>query len=289
MMNNKDIENIKISAFSLDKTSFYSNVDGFVSKEIVNKKEMLTKILSFLDITTLNDTDNKKAIENIITNLTCRVGEEQVNVAGVCIYSNLLPTLNRYLLPKEIKKVVVSGGFPTGQLSLEAKLQDINFALNNKADEIDIPINRGLFFENEKELINELQIISNYIKTNSKKVKLKVILETSELEEYENIYKASMLAIENGADFIKTSTGKVSRGADIYSSVIMLIAIRDYFNKTGKIIGFKAAGGIRTWQEAIKYYILAEKIMGKDFLNKETFRIGCSNLRDNILKEINDK
>lgn len=288
-MNNKDIENIKVSAFSLDKTLFYSKVDDLVNKVIINKKEILTKIISFLDITTLNNTDNKKAIENIIPNLTCRVGERQINVAGICIYSNLLPILNNYSLPKEIKRVVVSGGFPTGQMSLEAKLQDINFALNNNADEIDIPINRGLFFENEKEFITELQILSNYIKTYHKEVKLKVILETSELESYKNIYKASMLAIENGADFIKTSTGKVSRGADIYSSVIMLIVIKEYFEKTNKIIGFKVAGGIRTWQEAIKYYILAENIIGKDFLNKETFRIGCSNLRDNILKEINEK
>lgn len=288
-MNNKDIENIKISAFSLDKTLFYSKIDDLVNKEITNKKEILIKIISLLDITTLNNTDNKKAIENIIPNLTCRVGERQINVAGICIYSNLLPTLNNYSLPKEIKRVVVSGGFPTGQLSLEAKLQDINFALINNADEIDIPINRGLFFENKISLAKELQIINNYIRISSKNVKLKVILETSELESYENIYKASMLAIENGADFIKTSTGKVSRGADIYSSVIILIAIKEYFKKTNKIIGFKVAGGIRTWQDAIKYYILAEKIIGKDFLNKETFRIGCSNLRDNILKEINEK
>lgn len=288
-MNNKDIENIKTSAFSLDKTLFYSKIDDLVNKEITNKKEILIKIISLLDITTLNNTDNKKAIENIIPNLTCRVGERQINVAGICIYSNLLPTLNNYSLPKEIKRVVVSGGFPTGQLSLEAKLQDINFALINNANEIDIPINRGLFFENKISLAKELQIINNYIRISSENVKLKVILETSELESYENIYKASMLAIENGADFIKTSTGKVSRGADIYSSVIILIAIKEYFKKTNKIIGFKAAGGIRTWQDAIKYYILAEKIIGKDFLNKETFRIGCSNLRDNILKEINEK
>lgn len=288
-MNNKDIENIKTSAFSLDKTLFYSKIDDLVNKEITNKKEILIKIISLLDITTLNNTDNKKTIENIIPNLTCRVGERQINVAGICIYSNLLPTLNNYSLPKEIKRVVVSGGFPTGQLSLEAKLQDINFALINNANEIDIPINRGLFFENKISLAKELQIINNYIRISSENVKLKVILETSELESYENIYKASMLAIENGADFIKTSTGKVSRGADIYSSVIILIAIKEYFKKTNKIIGFKAAGGIRTWQDAIKYYILAEKIIGKDFLNKETFRIGCSNLRDNILKEINEK
>lgn len=283
------IEYIKKLAFCRDNTLFHSKIDEIFNKRISNIREILIKILSLLDITTLNDTDNKKAIENILNNLTCRVGKSSINVAGLCIYSNLLPILNQYYLPQEIKKVAVSGGFPTGQLSFEAKIRDIQFAINNKVDEIDIPINRGMFFEDKASFTKELKQISQFIRAYSNnQTKLKVILETSELTNYENIYKASVIAMECGADFIKTSTGKVSRGADVYSSVIMLVAIKEYLQKTGKKVGFKAAGGIRTWQEAIKYYILVEKLLGEEYLHKDTFRIGCSNLRDNILREINN-
>ena len=284
-MSKLDINNIKTLAFTSDENKFQAEVDEIVSHSLYQTNNVLINLLSLLDITTLNDEDNYKAIENISFMAVSEVGEKKINVAGVCVYSNLLPILNNQQLPNGVKKVVVSGGFPTAQISLKAKLSDISFCIENNADEIDIPINRGLFFENREELKKELIQISNFIHNNSK-AKLKVILETSELKTYQNVYDASLLAMECGADFIKTSTGKVSRGADLYSSVIMLVAIQDYFNKTNRLVGFKAAGGIRSYQEAIKYYIIAKEIMGETYINSSTFRIGCSNLRNDIVNNI---
>ena len=270
-MNRLDIDNIKHLAFASEIEKFQTEVDELISHSIFQTNNILIKLLSLLDITTLNNEDYIKAIENISSMVESRVEEKRINVAGVCVYSNLLPILNKQNLPKGVKKVVVSGGFPTAQMSLKAKLSDISFCLENNADEIDIPINRGLFFENKEELKEELIQISNLIHNNSDS-KLKIILETSELKTYQNIYDASILAMECGAD--------------VYSSVIMLVAIKDYFSETNKLVGFKAAGGIRSYQEAIKYYIIAREIMGEAYINSSTFRIGCSNLRNDIINNI---
>lgn len=282
---NIDINNIKQLAFTSEIDKFQTEVDNLITQSSYEKNAVLLQLLSLLDVTTLNDEDYSQSIKNISSITTSRVGEKDINVAGVCVYSNLLPILNQQQIHNEVKRVVVSGGFPTAQISLKAKLSDISFCLENNADEIDIPINRGLFFENKEELKEELIQISNLIHNNSDS-KLKIILETSELKTYQNIYDASILAMECGADFIKTSTGKVSRGADVYSSVIMLVAIKDYFIKTNKLVGFKAAGGIRSYQDAVKYYIIAKQIMGEAYINPSTFRIGCSNLRNDIINNI---
>lgn len=283
-MTKKDIENIKKLAFLSDGRGYCSIIDSIVDKETKDKDKILLKLLSLLDITTLNDNDNLQSMENIVPKTICRVGEKTIGVGGLCVYSNLLPLLNKQTLTKEVKRVVVSAGFPTAQLSLQSKLSDIRFCIKNNADEIDIPINRGLFFENRKELQKELRQISTLVHKSD--IKLKVILETSELKTYKNIYDASILAMECGADFIKTSTGKVSRGADVYSSAMMLFAVHDYYFKTKRLVGFKAAGGIRSYQDALKYHSLAKEIMGAKYINKETFRIGCSNLRDDIINNI---
>lgn len=282
---NIDINNIKQLAFTSEIDKFQTEVDSLITQSSYGKNAVLLQLLSLLDITTLNDEDYFQSIKNISSIITSRVWEKDINVAGVCVYSNLLPILNQQQIPNEVKRVVVSGGFPTAQISLKAKLSDISFCLENNADEIDIPINRGLFFENREELRKELTQIRNLINNNSN-TKLKIILETSCLRSYQNVYDASLLAMECGADFIKTSTGKVSRGADVYSSVIMLIAIQDYFNKTNRLVGFKAAGGIRSYQDAVKYYIIAKQIMGEAYINPSTFRIGCSNLRNDIINNI---
>lgn len=200
-MNRLDIDNIKHLAFTFEIEKFKTEVDGLISHSLYKTNNTLIKLLSLLDITTLNNEDYIKAIENISSMVESRGEEKRINVAGVCVYSNLLPILNKQNLPKGVKKVVVSGGFPTAQMSLKAKLSDISFCLENNADEIDIPINRGLFFENKEELKEELIQISNLIHNNSDS-KLKIILETSELKTYQNIYDASILAMECGADFI---------------------------------------------------------------------------------------
>lgn len=252
-----------------------------------NNNKVLKNLFSLLDLTTLHDDDYKNAIEETIKQTICNIDGEKRVVAGVCVYSNLLPILNSFKFDKNISKVVVSGGFPTAQLSLEAKLIDVNFAINNGANEIDVPINRGLFRENKSELEHEIKSISEkiHVKPN---IKFKVIIESGELNNYKEVYEVSMIAMRNGADFIKTSTGKTSHGADIYSAAVMMIAMRNYLSEyTDRIVGFKAAGGIRTANEALQYYALFTYFFNENNINKDTFRIGCSNLINDIIKRLN--
>lgn len=284
-----DINEFKSLAFLSSEEKFRTRIESIISAEknsLKSEKEILLKLLTFLDLTSLNDTDYQQSLRQIAKETSFDIDGKTIKCAGLCVYSNLLPILNRLNLDNEIRKVVVSGGFPTGQLSLEAKLHDVGFAIENKADEVDIPINRGLFFENPFELSLEIEAIKSIVRQNPK-AKLKVIIESGELPNLENVYKASNLAIEAGADFIKTSTGKVSRGADLYSAGIMMIAIKETYTTTQKTIGFKAAGGIRKAEDALSYYLLAKAILGEDYINQETFRIGCSNLKNDIIEKLN--
>ena len=289
MESNIGYSNLLSLAFN-DAQSFRMQIDAIANELLLNadRKKLLKNSLSLLDVTTLQDNDYKDSLVKIISQSTYNVDGREDVVAGICIYSNLLPVLNELEVDKRIKKVVVSGGFPTGQLSLVAKLNDVAFAVENGADEIDVPINRGLFFENPKELTIELEAIKSIVnQSNGKTVKLKVILETSELKNYRNVYDASMLAMQAGADFIKTSTGKVSRGADIYSSYIMMAAIKDFMAANpDRKVGFKAAGGIRQCDQVLQYYCLMQYFFGKEYINKDTFRIGCSSLINEIINNI---
>jgi deoxyribose-phosphate aldolase len=287
-----DIDNLdylKNLIFQNNIADFEKEINSIVIKgrEDFKEKEILEKSLYLLDLTTLHNTDNKQDIEKLIENSHFNINGVEGYVAGLCIFSNLLPILNSFNINKDIKKVVVSGGFPTGQMFLNSKLTDISFAIENNADEIDIPINRGLFFENRKELERELIEIKNLI-NQANNVKLKVILETGELQTLKNVYDASMIAMECGADFIKTSTGKISTGADIYSSAVMMIAIRDFLKKSNneKLIGFKAAGGLKNKEQIFAFISLFYFFISKKYCNKSSFRFGCSNLKNEIINNL---
>lgn len=286
-INSNKIEELR-NLMLTDTTKLKSYVDSFANFVISpsQRREILKKSLSLLDITTLNDDDYIRAVGRIAEQTDYMVDGQRGHVAGVCIYSNLLNILNNVLINKDVKKVVVSGGFPTGQLTLEAKIKDIDFALQHHVDEIDIPINRGLFYEDKDLLTKELTIISNFIHDRSK-AKLKVILETSQLHSLQDVYSASVIAMQCGADFIKTSTGKVSRGADIYSSFIMMLAIYDFANDDGgKVVGFKVAGGIRTCEQVVQYYLLMRHLFPEQYISPDTMRIGCSNLKQEIINNL---
>ncbi|MGP1514776.1 MAG: deoxyribose-phosphate aldolase [Bacteroidales bacterium] len=271
-----------------DKKLFKLKVDTILENDLVeiDVRNILEKSLSWLDITTLKNDDYKKSIIDIVNKSVYNVNGNIGLVAGICIYSNLLPVLNQLSIDRRIKKVVVSGGFPSGQLSLEGKLSDIEFAIKNGVDEIDIPINRGLFFENIDELAVEIKTIKNIIEQKGQ-IKLKVIIETSELKNYTNVFNASMIAMQNGADFIKTSTGKMSIGADVYSSAIMMLAIKEFYKENqNRVVGFKVAGGIRESKQVLQYYTLMRHFFEEDYINKNTFRIGCSSLIDKIISNL---
>lgn len=261
-----------------------NSIDNILLQEKpkVNKKQAAIDCLKCLDLTSLSSTDNEESIKKLIEN--SKIKElEGLKVAGLCVYPNLLSVLNDNLSDKEIKKVVVAGYFPTGQNPIELKLNEIKFAIDIGAEEVDIVINRGLFLAGEFDVVSHetsraKEICGDKI--------LKVILEVGELGSFENIYKASKISLEAGADFIKTSTGKIEKGANIYSFAIMLKAILDYKNETGVLKSIKAAGGISTFEQALDYYILFSHFLGKENLNSKHFRIGGSRLKENLVQFI---
>lgn len=254
----------------------------FEEKSKVDKKEVAIKCLQCLDLTSLSSIDNEESIMKLIEN--SYIEElKGLKVAGLCVYPNFLSVLNDNLFDNEIKKVVVAGYFPSGQNTLELKLNEIKFAIDNGAEEVDIVINRGLFLDGKFDIVS--QETSKAKEICGDKI-LKVILEVGELGTFENIYKASNISLEAGADFIKTSTGKIEKGADIYSFAIMLKSILDYKEKTGVLKSIKVAGGISTFEQALDYYILFYHFLGKENLNPKHFRIGGSRLKDNLVQFI---
>lgn len=250
-------------------------------------KEDLFNLIQYLDLTSLKSTDNEKTISQFVKNSVLSCKSNNYYVGGICCYSPFLPQINDYKPSNAIKSVVVAAGFPHSQIPLSVKKEEIRYAIENNADEVDICINRGLFFEENKEkAAQEIREIKDLLCSANKNIALKVILEVGELLSLENIFQASLLCLENGADFIKTSTGKIEKGADIYSSVVMLLAIRQYYNKTGVLKGLKVAGGIRMIEEAIQYTNLYKYFITSTFDNNN-FRIGCSQLFDKIKGKLN--
>ncbi|MCQ2298661.1 MAG: deoxyribose-phosphate aldolase [Bacteroidales bacterium] len=244
-------------------------------------KELYKTLFSCIDNTVLGGDDTAERIEKLCSNSLQMKNEAAgiSHVAAVCVYPVFVKQAKTILKDSDIKVASVAGAFPAGQSPIEVKISEVRYALEQGADEIDMVISRGSFLEGN---FNKVQDEVAQIKQACGEKTLKVILETGELKTAENIYKASMLAIEGGADFIKTSTGKISVGATLEAAESMLKSIRDYREKTQKWVGFKAAGGISTPEEALQYYKLAQNILGEKEINNQKFRIGASRLTDKL-------
>ncbi len=242
-----------------------------------NRKEILKQILGLLDLTTLEGNDNTARIAAL-----CQKAKT-LNVAAVCVYPTFVKQVRHELAGCGIQTASVAGAFPSGQAPLELRIAEVLFAISQGADEIDMVISRGKFLEKDFNYVK--QEIAEH-KRACGPVHLKVILETGELQTSENIRLASQLAIENGADFIKTSTGKIQPAATLEAVEVMLQVIREHFEKTGKKVGIKAAGGISTPDQALEYYALVKKLLGNDWLSPQLFRIGASRLADGIVLEL---
>lgn len=288
----------KLNQISDEKTLLefiYNNkvneFNDYVDKLLISKnsytKEDLLYLIQYLDLTSLNNTDNTKTIIEFLKKSAFNFQETTYYTGGICCFSNFLSQINQYKPSKQIKTVVVAAGFPHSQLPLHIKLEEIKYCIENNADEIDICLNRGLFFEGKAEEIKqEISSIKQLINNSGKEILLKVILEVGELQDYSKIFEASLLCLESGADFIKTSTGKIQKGADIYSSAVMLLAIREYYRQTQKLKGIKIAGGVRRTLEAIQYRKLYELFISDLEVENKYFRIGCSQLFDKIQEDI---
>ncbi|MEZ5083865.1 MAG: deoxyribose-phosphate aldolase [Bacteroidales bacterium] len=280
--------------FGLYKNSFENikhSIDIILSGVYAyeEKRKLLSKIMSLIDLTSLEGSDNDN---NIIAVCKKAKGIKNIekglpNVAAVCFYPTFV-ALAKSQLPKSygINVASVAGAFPSGQSPLKVKLEEVKYAVDQGADEIDMVIHRGKFLAGEFEHVHD-EIAA--IKELCGEVKLKVILETGELQSVQNIRKASELAINAGADFIKTSTGKVQPAATVEAFYIMAETVKEYFDLTGKKIGLKPAGGIYTSEQALNYYRIVNAVLEKGWLHKNFFRIGASRLVDNILDNFGNK
>jgi deoxyribose-phosphate aldolase len=205
------------------------------------------------------------------------------SVAALCVYPNLVPTAVERLGDSGVKVASVATAFPSGQSPLEVKLDEVRWVVQHGADEVDMVIDRGAFLSGRYAKVYD-EIVK--VKEASGEAHLKVILETGELGTYDNVRRASLLAIAAGADFIKTSTGKLSSAATLPVALVMLEAIRDVFEETGRRVGFKPAGGIRNAKQAVQHLVLVHETLGVDWLTPDLYRFGASSLLNDILMQL---
>ncbi|MCI1779774.1 MAG: deoxyribose-phosphate aldolase [Bacteroidales bacterium] len=250
----------------------------------INRKN-LSDCLGYMDLTSLHSTDTRETVAELagkVNNFKTSYPDYPYP-ASVCIYSNLGKTVKETLTAKGVHTTVVSGCFPSSQSFPEVKKLECKMAAADGADEIDIVLALNHFMNNEfddasKEISDIKAIVGD--------ITLKVILETGALSTPENIATASFLAMESGADFIKTSTGKLEPAATPMAAIVMCKCIKKYYEATGRKIGFKAAGGISTSKDAISYLAIVDTILGKDWLTPSLFRIGASRLARNLLCDL---
>ena len=249
-----------------------------------SSRELLETALSCIDLTTLNPTDTISSVSAFTEKVNQFPAEypELKNVAAICIYPNMAQTVRETLKVSGVKIASVAGGFPSSMTFTEVKVQEARMAVAAGADEIDIVMPLWAFMEGDYETCT--REISE-LKKSIGHAHLKVILETGVLSP-DQIWQASLLAIEAGADFIKTSTGKLPQAASPEAALIMCLAIKQYYEETDRKIGFKPAGGIVTPDEAMLYMTIVHEILGNEWLTPDLFRIGASRLANNLLEKI---
>ncbi len=271
----------------IDKVGVEERVARFQTRSIKNESKMqgLKMALSMIDLTTLEGKDTPSKVKQMCYKAAHLHDQfpDLPTVAAVCVYPSMVKIAHEALMGSNIQIASVATAFPSGQSTLEIKLNDTKFAVDQGATEIDMVISRGKFLSGEYNFVFD-EICA--VKEACGKARLKVILETGELVTLENVRKASDLAIHAGADFIKTSTGKIQPAATMQVTYVMLMAIKDHFNATGKMVGMKPAGGISTAKLALHNLVMVNEILGPKWLDKEWFRFGASSLANDILMQI---
>ncbi|HUM01614.1 MAG TPA: deoxyribose-phosphate aldolase [Thermoanaerobaculia bacterium] len=246
--------------------------------------------ISLCDLTTLEGKDSPGKIRQLCAKAVRPDPEDPSipSVAAVCVYSDLVETAKRALAGSGVRVASVSTAFPSGRVPLPVKLADVRRAVAAGADEIDMVIDRGAFLAGDTRLVFDEIVATKEAcaRRDGSAARLKVILETGELETYDNVRRASDLAIAAGADFIKTSTGKISPAATPAVTLCMLEAIRDHWLATGARVGMKPAGGIRTAKQALHYLVLVKETLGADWLDPDLFRFGASSLLNDLLMQL---
>ena len=275
------------SSVCVDPVMVAQRASSFTRRSIKQKAKIegLRLAVSMVDLTTLEGKDSPGQVRAL-----CRKavrpdpGLEGIpSVAAVCVYPAMVTVAHEALLGSGVRVASVATGFPAGQTSLESRLDEVRSAVGDGAEEIDMVISRGALLTGDASRVTDEV---RQVKSVCGSAHLKVILETGELETLGRIAEASRLAIAGGADFIKTSTGKVAPAATMEAGLVMLEAIRDHFLKTGKVVGMKPAGGIRTAKEALHWLVMVKETLGNEWLTPERFRFGASSLLDDILRQL---
>jgi deoxyribose-phosphate aldolase len=272
---------------TIDQVGVEERVERLTKRSIKKESKVhaLKLALSMIDLTTLEGADSPGKVKQMCykaAHLHDTLSGVP-KVAAVCVYPTLVRLAKQELEGSGIKVAAVATGFPSGQYPLNVKLDDTRFAVGEGADEIDMVISRGHFLSGDYAYVFD-EIAQ--VKEACGPAHLKVILETGELSTYDNVRRASDLAMHAGADFIKTSTGKVTPAATLPVTLVMLEAIRDFYRATGKQIGMKPAGGIATAKVALQYLVVLRETLGEGWLNPDLFRIGASRLANDILMQL---
>lgn len=276
-----------IASPAVDQVGILDRVERITKRSIKNESKVqgLKMALNMIDLTTLEGADTEKKVIQL-----CNKAQHLHDaypglptVAAVCVYPNFVSVAKTNLKGSNIKVAAVATAFPAGQSSREVKLLDTKMAVDAGADEIDMVISRGKFHSGEYAFVFD-EIAA--IKEACGNARLKVILETGELGTFDKVRKASDIAMAAGADFIKTSTGKISPAATLPVTLVMLEAIKDHYYNTGVQVGMKPAGGISNAKLALQYLLLVKETLGADWLNNNWFRFGASSLANDLLMQL---
>lgn len=279
-------EVISKSRVTTDDNAVKSAVAEILEKKGENDTPAVWRfLLGSIDLTTLSTEDSEKSVAQF----TRRVNDfendypQYPHVAAICVYSNFAEVVDTNLDVEGVDVCVVAGGFPSSQTFQAVKVADVALACEAGADEVDIVMNVGMFNDgNYQDLCDEIIELRH----TARHAKLKVILETGALKTAERIRNASLLAMYSEADFIKTSTGKIYTGATLEAAYVMCRCIKEYHEATGRKVGFKAAGGVRTTDEAVAYYTIVKEVLGEEWLTPKLFRLGASSLANNVLSSL---
>jgi deoxyribose-phosphate aldolase len=281
------IESMVERVGGVDQVGIEERVQSLTRRSIKRDSKIwaLELAIRMMDLTTLEGKDTEGKVRALCAKgIRPDPGDPSVpSVAAICIYPALIPVARQALEGTGVKVASVSTGFPSGQTFTDVKLLETRQAVEAGADEIDMVIDRGAFLQGDYRTVFE-EIVA--VKEACGPAHLKVILETGELETYDNVRRASVLAMAAGADFIKTSTGKVTPAATLPVTLVMLEAIRDFHRRTGRMVGMKPAGGIRTAKDAIGYLVVLYETLGPRWMTPEWFRFGASTLLNDVLMQL---
>jgi len=272
---------------SIDQVALEARAGELAKRSIKRDAKLFALELAIrcMDLTTLEGSDTPGKVAALCSKAVRPDPTDAhiPSVAAVCVYPNLVPTAVERVRGTGVKVASVATAFPSGQSPLEAKLEEVRWVVENGADEVDMVIDRGAFLSGRYAKVYD-EIVR--VKEASGDAHLKVILETGELGTYDNVRRASLLAMAAGADFIKTSTGKLSSAATLPVALVMLEAIRDVHDETGRTVGFKPAGGIRASKQAVQHLVLVHETLGPEWLTPDRYRLGASSLLNDVLMQI---